>query len=147
MTTTTRNLRISINAKPEDVFTYVSDLTRHSEWNDGLKVEALTSGSPHVGSQYRSWGKPAYALNEISITEYQPPNRFAFVAHQAGFPDYRHEFIVHPQEGGTIVERIVTSTTPLLARMVLWPLVGRPAMKKCLAALKARLEHPVAKES
>ncbi len=111
MTTITRTMRVSINAKPEAVFAYVSDLTRHGEWNDGLKVEAVTADSPRVGSQYRSWGKPAHLLNEIMITDIQPPTRFAFVARQTGFPDYRHEFAVRPQEGGTVLERVVTSNS------------------------------------
>ena len=144
MTTVTNTFRVSINAKPEDVFAYVSDLTRHGEWNEGLRVEAVTSGSPGVGSQYRSWGKPGHFLNEIKIIDYQPPTRFAFVASQAGFNDVQHEFIVRPQDGGTILERILTTNRPLLGRILLWPLIGRPAMNKCLAALKARLEHPAA---
>jgi uncharacterized protein YndB with AHSA1/START domain len=144
MTTTTRTFSVSINARPEDVFAYVSDLTRHGEWNEGLRIEAVTSGSPGVGSQYRSWGKPGHFLNEIKITAYQPPTRFAFVASQAGFSDFQHEFVVRPQNGGTVMERIVTGKRPLLARLILWPLFGRPAMTKSLAALKAKLEHPAA---
>ena len=141
MKTVTNAFRVSINAKPEDVFAYVSNLTRHGEWNDGLKVEAVTPGSTGVGSQYRSWGKPAHLLNEIKITDYQPPTRFTFVASQAGFNDVQHEFIVRPQDSGTVLERILTTNRPLLGRVILWPLIGRPAMNKCLAALKAQLER------
>lgn len=46
MKTITNTFRVAINAKPEAEFAYVSDLTQHGEWNDGLKVEAVTSGSP-----------------------------------------------------------------------------------------------------
>ena len=144
MTTVTNTFRVSINAKPEVVFAYVSNLTRHGEWNEGLKIEVVTSGSTGVGSQYRSWGKPAHLLNEIKITDYQPPTRFTFVASQAGFNDVQHEFIVRPQQGGTVLERILTTNRPLLCRLLLWPLIGRPAMNKCLAALKAKLDHPAA---
>ena len=36
--------RLSINAKPEVAFAYISDLAQHGEWNDHLNVEALTPG-------------------------------------------------------------------------------------------------------
>jgi len=144
MKTITNTFRVAINAKPEAVFAYVSDLSRHGEWNDGLKVEAVTPGEPGVGSQYHSWGKPAHLLNEVTITDYQPPTRFAFVARQAGFNEVRHEFVVHPQDGGTVLDRILTTKRPLLGRILIWPLIGRPAMNKCLAALKAKLERPIA---
>ena len=132
---------VLINAKPEDVFAYVSDLARHSEWNEGLKIEVVTSGPASVGSQYRSWGKPAYLPNEIEITEFQPPTRFAFVAKQSGFNDVNHEFTVHPKDGGTLIERALITGRTLIGRLVLWPLYGRPAMNKCMAALKAQMER------
>ena len=28
------NYRIEVNAKPEDVFAYISDLTKHGEWSE-----------------------------------------------------------------------------------------------------------------
>jgi hypothetical protein len=141
MKSVTNTFQVSINAKPEDVFAYVSDLTKHGEWNDGLKVEAVTSGPINVGNQYRSWGKPGYRLNQVTITDYQPPTRFTFVSRQAGWVDVQHEFVVRAQNGGTILERILTTNRPLLGRLVLWPLVGRPAMNRCLAALKSKLER------
>lgn len=42
---------VVINAAPETVFNYVSDLTRHPEWSGGkLKIEALTPGPVGIGS-------------------------------------------------------------------------------------------------
>ena len=106
---------VLINAKPEAVFTYVSDMTRHSEWNEGLKIEAVTSGPVGTGSQYRSWGNHGKGLlNEVKITDYQPPTRFTFVPSQAGLNNVTHEFSFAPQDGGTLVKRTVTGhMTPL----------------------------------
>ena len=144
MKTVTNTFRVSINVPPETAFAYVSDLARHSEWNDGLRVEPLTSGPVSAGSQYRSWGKPGNRLNEIKITDYQPPTRFTFVSSQAGLEDVRHEFTFSAQGSGTLVERTVTAQMPLLFevvwRIVIWPLSDRPGMEKCLAALKNKLE-------
>lgn len=144
MSIVTNIFSVSINTKPEDVFAYVSDLTKHNEWNDGLKVEAVTPGPLGVGSQYHSWGKPANLLNEITITDYQPPFRFTFIARQVSFTDVQHEFVVRAQGDGTLVERILTTDRSFIKRILIWPLIGRPAMNKCMAALKAKLENKTA---
>ena len=141
MSAVTNIFSISISAKPEDVFAYISDLTKHVEWNDGLKMEVVTSGPVGVGSQYRSRGKPAYLPNEITITDYQPPTRFTFVARQEGFSDVQHEFVVRAQGNGTVLERILTTNRSVMGRILIWPLIGRPAMNKCMAGLKAKLEN------
>ena len=49
--------RININASQQAVYDYVSDFTRHGEWSDGLKVEAISDGPLAVGSEFRSVGK------------------------------------------------------------------------------------------
>jgi hypothetical protein len=99
-----------------------------------------------VGAEYHSWGKPAHRLNKIRILDYQPPARFTFVASQVGFSDVQHEFVVHPNDAGTVLERIVTSNMPLhieiFWRIILRPFFDRPAMDKSMAALKAKLESP-----
>jgi uncharacterized protein YndB with AHSA1/START domain len=137
---------VLINAKPEDVFAYVSDLTRHDEWNEGLKIEAVTPGPVNAGSQYHSWGNHGKGLlNEVKITDYQPSTRFAFVSSQVGINNVTHEFSFAPQDGGTLVKRTVTGhMTPLFEfvwRLFIWPFSDRPAMNKCMAALKAQLER------
>ena len=43
--------QIGINARPEDVFAYVSDLTTHGEWSENLTVDALSEGEADVGSE------------------------------------------------------------------------------------------------
>lgn len=124
MKTVTNTFRVSINAKPEAVFAYVSDLSRHGEWNSGLRIEAVTPGPVGVGSQYRSWGKPGNRLNEVKITDYQPPARFTFVASQTGFNDVRHEFAVRAQDGGAVLERTVTANMSPLFEFA-WRLILR----------------------
>ena len=51
------NYRVSINAEPEQVFSYVADLTRHGEWSENLKVESVSENPIGVGSQYHSTGR------------------------------------------------------------------------------------------
>ena len=132
MRTISNTFTVFIHAKPDHVFDYVADLTRHSEWNAGLKVEAVASNPMGTGAQYHSWGKPGNRLNKIKIVGFQPPIRFTFVASQAGFSDVRHEFVVRPEDDGTKLDRTVTTKMPLhteiLWRMILWPLFDRPAI-------------------
>lgn len=141
----TNTFPVLINAKPEDVFAYVSDLARHGEWNEGLKIEVVTSGPVGAGSQYRSWGNHGKGLlNEVKVTDYQPPIRFTFVSSQVGIENVTHEFNFSPQDGGTLVKRTVTGhMTPIFEfvwRLIIWSLSDRPSMNKSLATLKAQIE-------
>lgn len=148
MTTVTNTFRITINAQPETVFAYVSDLTRHGEWAGGrLKIEAVSPGPVAVGSQYLSRGDVAGQKdrpNELRVSRYEPPTRFAFLAKDPDFGEVSHEFTFKSHEGGTLMERAVTvNMPPLMAfafRAFIHPFIGKPMMDKALAALKAKLE-------
>jgi uncharacterized protein YndB with AHSA1/START domain len=152
LTTVTNVYRVVIRAQPAAVFTYISDLTRHPEWSGGrLRIDALSPGPVAVGAQYVSHGDVPGQKdrpNQLRVTEYQPPNVFAFIAQDPSFGDVLHEFRCTPQDGGTLMERTVTLTlAPLTAfafRTIIRPLVGKPSMDKALAALKTKLEQPSA---
>ncbi len=150
MAALTNSYRVVINAPPDTVFAYVSDLTRHPEWSGGrLNIEALASGPVGVGSQYLSHGDVPGQKdrpNQLRVTQYQPPKVFAFVAQDADFGEVPHVFTFTSQAGGTLVERTVTVTlSPLRAfafRIFIRPLIGKPMMDKALAALKSKMEQP-----
>jgi uncharacterized protein YndB with AHSA1/START domain len=152
MTSVTHTYQVLINAKPDAVFSYVSDLTRHPEWSGGrLKIEPVSPGPVTAGSRYRSNGDVAGQKdrpNELRVTEYQPPSRFTFVANDPDFGDVPHEFTFQPQAGETLLKRTVTINLPPFRAFVystfIRPLVGKPMMDKSLAALKAKLEQPAA---
>jgi len=147
--TVTATYRVSIRVKPEAAFAYISDLTRHGEWNDHLSVEAQSPGAVQVGKEYISWGKTLYEKrrNELKVTAYQSPTYFAFMAQDPDFKDIVHEFKISPQDGGSLVERSVT--VPMMPFMeilwhwVIWPLINRPEHNRSMAALKAQLESAV----
>ena len=138
---------VSINAKPEIVFDYVSDLRRHSEWNEGLRIEALTPGPPGVGSRYHTVGNVLKKdrPNELEVTLFQPPTRFAFVVQDPNFNKIMHEFSIQAKDNGTLLERTVEANMPLLVwivwRLLIFPFIDRPSMNKSLAALKAVSER------
>src|SRR6185503_21268493 len=105
MKAVTYTYRIATSAKSETAFTYISDLTRHPEWNDHLHVTALTQGEIRVGSAYHSVGKTLYEdrHNDIRVTAYQPSTIFSFVARDPDFKDITHEFKISPQNEGSLV--------------------------------------------
>ena len=143
MTTVTSTSHVMLNAKPEEVFAYVSDLTHHPEWSGGpLKVEALTPGPVAVGSQYRSTGGQQDRINVLQVTKLEPPSYFSFMAKDERMGEILHEFTFKAQDGGTLMERKVTGIMPMpaaiLFRAWLYPTRGKPLMDKAMANLKAK---------
>jgi uncharacterized protein YndB with AHSA1/START domain len=147
---TTMTFSIFIKAPPEKVFPLVGDLLRHPEWaTDEIRMEALSSETRGVGSQYRSTAKfkGFTIVDELQVIEYQPPTRFAFTVKDiAG--RLTHQFILHSQRDGTLVERSASvEDKGLLRKMyhrimmpILMPFIASE-MNKALQLLKARVEQ------
>ena len=138
---------IFIKAPPENVFPLVGDLLRHPAWaTDQMTMEAMSSGSITVGNQYRSTTrfKGMVVVAELQVVEYQPPTRFAFKVHDRT-GRYRHEFMLHAQNDGTLVERSITNDrTDLLIKiltMIIMPILIIPESKKALQLLKGKVEQ------
>lgn len=149
MTSLVRTHQVLVQAPLQGVFDYVSDLARHPEWSEGeLRIEAVEPGPIAVGKEYRSRGQVAAQKNRpntVRVTGYEPPHRFAFAANDPDFGTVTHEFSFNEQSGSVLIQRKMTvNLNPLVAlafRFLIYPLVGRPAMDKSLALLKARLEE------
>ena len=137
--------RITINASPEQVFGYLSDITRHPEWaSHDLKVERTSSGPVAVGSTFSSVGhQMGEHKAQIKVTECDPNSGFAFEAEDdTGL--FRHYFRVQPGDGGTVLTK---GFDPLRLSMMLKLLmpVGRMfivprELDGNLKAIKAKLE-------
>jgi uncharacterized membrane protein len=72
---------IEINRRPEDVFAYVDDLSRHGEWQENIvstKVE--TDGPTRVGTRATNRRRVPGGERDISfeVTEHDPPRKVAF---------------------------------------------------------------------
>jgi uncharacterized protein YndB with AHSA1/START domain len=155
VTSVVRSHQIIINAPLQSAFDYVADLTRHPEWSGGrLKIEALTPGPVAVGKEYLSHGDVAGQKdrpNSVEVTQYEPPQRFAFVSKDPDFGKVSHTFTFTQQTGGILITRTMTlSLNPIVAfafRFFIYPLIGSPSMNKSLAALKTKLEENVASSS
>jgi uncharacterized protein YndB with AHSA1/START domain len=72
---------VEIARRPEDVFAYLDDFTRHGEWQTNLvSARVDTEGPVRVGTritEVRRVGKREQPV-PIEITEHDPPRSFAF---------------------------------------------------------------------
>ena len=138
--------RIDIKAKPEDVFAYISDLAKHTEWNDGLAMEKVSDGDTAVGSEYRSTGKQMgkSVVNTVKVTEIDSPRKFSFTGSD-GKLEFLQELSLSAHNGGTRLDRLTSAeVNPIMALMfkvMIGPLFANPSMKKSLRQLKANLEQ------
>ena len=135
-----------INASREDVFNYVSDLSRHGEWAaDELEIEAVSDGPPAVGSEYKSsvpfMGKEVTARTKVTALE--SPTRFSFTVTE---PDstHDHEFTFQDEADGTRLQRKTAHHLPFLKSIIFkligGPFIAKPAHKKAYAKVKDKLE-------
>jgi uncharacterized protein YndB with AHSA1/START domain len=72
---------VEIARSPEDVFAYITDVSRHPEWQEGLVSAAMeTEGPPGVGSRVvhrRKLGLGSVATTS-EITAFEPPRVVSF---------------------------------------------------------------------
>jgi hypothetical protein len=145
MATFSISLSVYVHVPPEVAFAYVADLTRHGEWNPGLKVTAISEGSTAVGSRFQSVGH-IFSLeihDDLCVTEYQPPVCFAFLVKSIG-EELTHEFMLQPKDSGTLITRTASATVSLLLKLlapILTAFFIRSEHVQSLERLKAKLEE------
>jgi uncharacterized protein YndB with AHSA1/START domain len=72
---------VEIGRSPEDVYSYISDVSHHPDWQDSLVRSQLEGEGPlRVGSrvvQTRRIGRGERTMT-LEVTEQTPPSRWAF---------------------------------------------------------------------
>ena len=67
---------VQINRRPEEVWAYLTDFSRHAEWSPKpWKMESLTEGPVRVGSKFRSTGwvpRDANHVNDRTNSDSRP---------------------------------------------------------------------------
>jgi polyketide cyclase/dehydrase/lipid transport protein len=134
----------TIKASPDQVFAYVSDMTRHGEWGAyGLEVKAVSGGPVGVGSTFASTAKQFGTQRETqTVTECSPPARFAFQA-KGGLGLARHAFDLSAVDGGTRVTKSMELIEPsFLAKVMSFRINGAQPkeLAEDLRRIKAKLE-------
>ncbi len=133
-----------INAAPEEVFAYLSDLEKHPEWSHCMEIRKTSEGPVGVGTTYQSKGKNfGITANEtVEVTEYRPSERFAWRTTGAMGMKFGWSFELSPQGGGTLLTERFEPPSGLLAGVI--GLASGPATRKAmeegLANIKEKLE-------
>jgi hypothetical protein len=144
-------LRFRIKAdgvSPEQAFDYVSDISRHPEWANPsakMRMDPVSGGAPHLGAKYRSQAvfvrKPVSA--DLEITKFERPGTFAYSVahHQQSKKDVRYDntYTFTGADGGTLIEKSLSSDGNQMILMIAYPAIRADAMKS-LRNLKAKLE-------
>lgn len=140
------NETIEIGRPPQEVFAYVSDLTRHPEWQERLLAATVEEEGPiRVGTRVKQTRRVGGGTRTftLEVTEHDPPSRLAFKGLD-GPVRPQGRITLEPLEGG---QRTRYSSQLDFeghgAGLLLAPLVRREARKQLpdnLQRLKQKLE-------
>lgn len=146
--TTQGTVSVTIDAPPESVWPWVSDISRHGAWSPKPYRVEHVSGEPNaVGSRYRSvgWVPPndSNHENDVEITQVVPMTRFALEATDSS-GTFANTFDLTPVGGGTEVRfQVVFPAMKGLSAVlvpILFPLVGMSDIRKRMQLLKQKVE-------
>jgi uncharacterized protein YndB with AHSA1/START domain len=143
---------IHIDAPPEEVFRYVTDIKRHPEWASNPMQMRVDDEPVQVGTNFHSevavFGKETC---DGRVIELEAPHRFAYMCDTSTSGLWRWTMTLTPEGNGTKLThhgeaekaagwfRVVTRLT--------WPFVGKKMRTKGLAKLKQRIEAGAAREA
>ena len=140
----TMEFQTEINAAPEAVFTYLSDLEKHTEWSHSSEITKTSEGPAGLGATYDSRGKNLGipANDKVEVTEYQPNERFGWRTTGAMGMKFGWSFEMKPQGGGTLLIERFEPPSGLVAGVIgkLSESPTRKAMQEGLARIKEKLE-------
>ncbi len=140
--------KVTINARPEDVWPWVADLGRHADWSPKpYRVEWLLGEPNAVGSTFRSVGwlpQDKQHAMEGRVTVNEPFTKFEVKSSDSA-GEVTNTFSLAPR-GDTTTE--VTRTMDLppatgVAKVlmpVLFPMLIRPGVQKGMNLLKTKVE-------
>jgi uncharacterized protein YndB with AHSA1/START domain len=145
--TTQGTYTVTIDAPPEQVWPFISDVTKHAEWSPKPFSAELVSGeSGKVGSRYRSkgWvpGEKQHA-NEVEIVEAVPLERLVLRSEDK-MGAFSNSYTLRASGTGTEVSHTLTFP-PLkgvnaLMIPLAFPLIGKPDGRKRMQLLKKAVE-------
>jgi uncharacterized protein YndB with AHSA1/START domain len=137
---------VTVDRPADQVFDYLVDVTRHSEWSPKpYRAEGVTAPLA-PGSTFTSVGwvpGDKEHENQVEVTAVDRPSRFAFAAKEKG-EQFVNTFTLTPQGSGTTVERRIDMPRPGGVLGAVFPLVAKgfvqPAVGKGLKMFKTRVE-------
>ncbi len=133
-----------INAPPEKVFAYLSDIPRHTEWaQHRIEIEPVADGPAAQGSMYNCVGHQMGTHHgQVTITELIPMQKIVYES-EDDTGHFRHYIMVTAEDGKSRVTKGFESLKLSLMFQVLSP-VARFLVPKGLdgdlSRIKAKLE-------
>ena len=100
------SVSVEIEARPEQVYELVSDVTRMGEWSPECRRCTWARGAtgPEVGARFRARNKgrrgPSW-YNTPTVTVAEPGREFAFNRSGPGIGSYTWRYRLEPTAGGT----------------------------------------------
>jgi len=138
---------VTIQAPPDVVWPWVSQLEKHVEWSTKPYSVEWISGPPNaVGSRYRSVGSMPTDkdhVNEGESTESVPNQRFALRADDPEGPFHNTYTIAPTAEGTSVTFRLVfPKMSPPKAAIgaLIFNTTGKADIRRRMALLKQRVE-------
>src|SRR5579864_7952525 len=121
-----REETIHIDASPEAVYDYLSDIGRHPEWA-AQKLVMRPLGDGRFESSMTMGAMKARAVIHVDAAE--PPRTFVYTADDNVSGPHRWTFDIKPEgAGSTVTLRMERMHDGLLLRIlqpiVMWPLIG-----------------------
>ena len=143
---------IFINASPEQVYRYVTDLKRHPEWASNPMEMKVHTEPVKVGTTFTTIVKAfGSETGEGKVIEMDAPRRFAYECDTSTSGYWRWTMTLTPENGGTrlatLGEGLKTPAWFKAVQRFTFPFVGRKMATKGLANIKARVEAGAGKEA
>lgn len=99
-------VRVAIAAPPAAVWDVLSRFERWPEWTASVtSLVPLGSSPPGLGARYRIV-QPSLQPAELTITDWQPGERFVWVTRKPGLL-MTADHVIRPSPGGSVVELTV----------------------------------------
>lgn len=130
-----------IDAAPETVFEYATDLRRAPERINGIvKMEVLTEGPIRLGTRFRETRImfKREATEEMEITAFDPPTGYALGCESHGCR-YRTEFRLRPTDAGTEMQ-MEFDAHPLTLPAKVLGFLFKPMLKACIKETEKDLD-------
>ncbi|MFN0280769.1 MAG: SRPBCC family protein [Kineosporiaceae bacterium] len=139
---------VDVDRPPAEVFAYLADVARHSEWSPRpLRVEGVTAGAAVAkGTRFTTFGwlpNDSDHRNDVEVTGLDAPARLELTSSE-GDQRFFNTFTVTPHGAGARVERAMDMPRPAGMLGLVFPLLLRalikPDLAKGLRAMKAKVE-------
>ena len=144
-----RSWSIEVPVSAEVAFSYLADVSRHSEWSPkSFWIDPPPELPLAVGSTFTSHGHipgDKDHTNDVEVVEYDPPRALVLASTERG-ERYVHRFEVVDTASGCAITRTVDSPKPTgifgLLFPVLFHLLIKPEVSKGMEMLRLKLSEP-----